>query len=358
MDQTVELAPLWNRIAARRRPILGLVLGVTLLTAAVAFLLPVYFRAEASLLPPNEEEAGFGLSSLLRGIGVAGVKVPTQATPADVFLVILESRRVAEEMVQRFDLKTRYRKRLMADAVRQLRQNTRFELSDAGTITIAVEDRDPKRAADMANAYVELLDRFNRELRMTKGRRTREFIEQRLTETRQELVTAEERLTRYQSRNKAVVLTPQMSSATEAAARLYAQRTALQVRLGVVRSYSRVETDEQRQLEQQLAELDRQLRALPGTGLELARLVRDVKALEQVFVLLTAQYEEARITEARDVATVEVLDVASPPERKSRPRRGVMIAVALVLSAAAGITWALLDRREAPGGLALVQGVR
>jgi hypothetical protein len=304
--------------------------------------MPPWFRAQASLLPPSEEESTLGIASLLKGIGVPGVKVPTQTTPSDVFVAILESRRINEEMVRRFDLMRVYKKRLMVDAVKELRRHAGFVVTDAATIDIQVEDRDPRRAAAMANAYFELLDRFNREVRMTKGRRARLFVEQRLEETKDSLATAEHRLRDYEATHKTVALTPEMSSALETAAKNYADRAALSVRLGVIRGYSRGTTDEERQILQQLKELDRQLTALPATGLDLARLVRDVKTMEQLYVLLLGQYEEARLTEARDVATVDQLDIGTPPERKSRPKRGLLTAAAFFLSLAAGVGYALL----------------
>ena len=340
MNQVVSIAPLWARIVAGRRAILLLVASATIVTAAIAFLLPPWYRAETELLPPSEEESGMSLSSLLRGMAVPGIKIPTQVTPADVFLAILESRRIGTQMVERFDLKTLYKRKYMEDALKELKRHSQFELTQAGTVKISVEDRDRRRASDMASAYVEFLDRFNREVRITKGRRTRMFIEGRLVETKAELASSERRLTEYQSRHKAVALTPEMSSAIEQAANLFARRTALNVRLGVVQSYS-AGSDDELQIRQELEQLDRQLRQLPETGIQLARLVRDVKAFEQVFVLLTAQYEDARIAEARDVVTVEVLDVAQPPEKKSRPQRSLMILAAMVLSLAIGIVYAI-----------------
>lgn len=314
---------------------MALVISTTLIAGVVAFILPPWYRAEAELLPPSEEDSGFSLASLLRGIAVPGVRVPTAVTPADVFIVVLQSRRVNDQVVKRFDLMKRYKKKYMIDAVRELKHHTSFKLTPAGSIAITVEDRDRQLAADMANAYIEFLDRFNRESRMTKGRRTRVFIGERLAETRQEMQAAEQRLASYQAQNKTVALTPGMSSAIEEAARLVARRTALQVRLGVVQNYSQG-SEEEVQIRQELAQLDRQMQALPETGLELARRVRDVKALEQVFALLTAQYEDARITEARDVVSIEVLDVATPPERKAWPKRGLIIAGAFLLSLIAG----------------------
>jgi tyrosine-protein kinase Etk/Wzc len=351
LEQSVELGLLWDRIWSRRRAVAMLVLAATILTGIVAFLLPSWYRGDATLLPPSEEESGVGLSSLLRGIGVAGVKVPTQAAPVDVFVAILESRGLNEEIVRHFGLQRRYRARFLVDAVKELRRHARFTVTDAGTIQISVEDHDPKQAAAMTNAYVGLLDRFNRDMRMTRGRRTRVFVEGRLNETRDELARAEQRLASYQSTHKSAVLSREMTTAMDAAARLYAERTALQVRLGVARTYTRGQSDEITQVSEQLASLDRQLATLPTSGLDLARLYRDVRTLEQVFVVLTAQYEQSRIDEVRDTPTVDVLDRASTPERKCRPRRSLMVAAAFLLSLGVGVGYALLQPAALAGSV-------
>jgi tyrosine-protein kinase Etk/Wzc len=347
MNRTVSLAPLWSRVWMRRKPILTLVFVATVITGVAAFLLPTWYKADAELLPPGEEETGLGLATILRGMALPGIKLPTQVTPGDVFMVVLQSRRINDQIVQRFDLMKRYKTKFMIDTVKELLRHAKFRLTQAGTIQISVEDRDPQRAADIANSYIEFLDRFTRESRMSKGRRTRIFVEERLNETKQELARAEQTLTEYQAHHKAIALTPGMSSAVEEGARLYAQRMALQVRLGVVENYS-TGGDEETQLRQQLAALDHQLQQLPETGLELARLVRDVKALEQVFELLTAQYEDARISEARDVVSVETLDPATKPEKKSRPHRILMMAGAFLLSSVLGMGLAVIQPEPKP----------
>lgn len=348
MNQTIDLSTLWNRIWSYRRPMGLLVLTATLLATLVAFLLPPWYRATGQLMPPSEEESGFGLARLLRGVAVPGIKVPTQATPADVFIAVLESRRISELIVQRFGLQKKYKKKYVQDAVKELEKHVNFELTDAGTVKLWVEDKNAKTSADMLNAYVELLDQFNREVRMTKGRRTRLFVEGRLNETHRDLAVAEQRLADYQTKHKTVALSPEMSSAVESGARLFAQRTALQVRLGMVKSYSRGTSDEEEQISQQIVQLDRQLASLPATGLELARLMRDVKVQEQVFVLLTGQYEEARIDEARDIVTVEVLDPGRVPERKIRPRRGIIIVSVFLISLGISIAYAMFREEKRP----------
>ena len=163
-ERTVQFGRFWDRVVARRSMIAMLVAGATIVTAAVAFLLPPWYQANASLMPPSED-VSFGIGTLLKGIGVPVVKVPSQATPAEVFKAILESRRINETIVRRFDLQKRYRKKFMVDTIKELHRHAHFAVDDVGLILVSAEDRDPQRAADMANAYCEELDRFNRESR-------------------------------------------------------------------------------------------------------------------------------------------------------------------------------------------------
>jgi len=343
-ERTFELAAIWERLQRRWAWIAGTAGGATALALVAALLLPSWYRASASLLPPNEEDSGVGISSLLKGIGVPGVKVPKQSEPADVFVAILKSSRVNEEIVRRFDLRARYHRKLTVDALRELSRHTRFDVDDAGIIEIQVEDRDPHRAADMANAYVVVLDRFNRDVRMTKGRRTREFVGQRLADTETQLHQAEEAYAAYQATHKAPPLSTDAMNAQSSVASLYAQREALQVRLGVIQGYTQGESDEARQIRAELAQLDRRLQEFPETGIASLRLLRELKTLEQLRALLTAQYEQARIDEVRDVSTLEPLDVATPPEKRARPQRALLVLTGLLLGLGAGAALALMER--------------
>lgn len=66
---------------------------------------------------------------------------------------------------------------------------------------------------------------------------------------------------------------------------------------------------------------------LPALGMRLARLMREAKIQENVFELLTGQYELAKIEEAKDVNTIQVLDPAVPPDKKSRPKRRLIVII-------------------------------
>jgi tyrosine-protein kinase Etk/Wzc len=347
MEKTININVLGHRVWEYRRSIVIFVFVATVLSGTAAIMMPPVYRANASLVPPGEDESG-GIAKLMRGVTVPGIKIPASVSPADMFMAVLQSRRLREDVVNRFNLKKVYNRKFMQDAVNDLGSNTKFKVTDAGTIVMWLEDRDPRRAAAMLQAFIEGLDRFNRESRSTKGRRTRIFIEKRLDENKVELAKAEDALSVYQATHKAAIITPAMSTAAEATARIYAQRMALQVRLGVVHGYSRENSQEEEQITAQLAQLDRQLRALPETGLELARLLREVKKFEQIYELLTAQYEEARIDEARDIATVDVLDPPVVPEKKNRPKRLLITFVGFLLGLGTGIAYAMFQGEKQP----------
>jgi uncharacterized protein involved in exopolysaccharide biosynthesis len=332
----------------RRRALAAVIVG-TVLAAVVALLWPPTYKATATLLPPTEEETGYSMASIFRGLSVPGIKIPSRSGPEDVAVSILSSRRIAGVLVQRFDLEKVYGIKSDQAAVARLQKSSTFHVDESGTILITVADGTAKRAADLANAYAEELDRFNREIRMTKGRRTRLFVERRLTETRRDLDAAEQALKNYGTKHKAVALSPEQMSTVESAAQLFATQASLQTRLGLAREYATANSEEVVRFQQQLDQVNRQIGALPELGLELAKLLREVKIQDQVFAFLSAQYEEARINEARDVPTVEVLDPASPPERRSWPRRGLLTGLGLVLSSLGALVWVAWSVRRAGG---------
>jgi tyrosine-protein kinase Etk/Wzc len=340
----IEIVPLLKR----RWRFLALNIGIVALAALVgSLLLPKWYAAKAVLLPPTEEEvASISLSQVLpRGLG--GIKLPGAPTLADVFVSVLKSRSVGDRIVQRFDLVRRYRQKDTEKALRELRSHTRLEVGDEGTISITVEDRDPKTAAAMSNSYVEELDNFNRLTRTSSARRTRAFIEERLAVVGKDLAAAENSLSSYQQRKNLALLSPEARGEAEIGANIMAQKLALEVKLNVLRQSLVESSEEVRRVRQELAAVERQVGALPQAGVETMRLWRDLKVQEQLFELLTGQLEEARIRETRDTPTVQVLDPAVPPIHKSRPKRALIVLAGMLVGCFGSLGFVLLAERRA-----------
>ncbi|HVP37838.1 MAG TPA: GNVR domain-containing protein [Candidatus Saccharimonadales bacterium] len=312
----------------------------------LAVVLPKRYTALATILPPSEEQTGMSIASLLRGIVVPGVRVPQAVTASDMVQSVLESARLRAAVAARLDPREVYGIRDSLDALEKLRSRSRFMVTPLGVIEVRVEAPRPKDAAELANDFVDELDRFLRTQRMTRGHRTRVFVESRLAGVRANVDSLLQELANYQQRHHAPALGPAATSATETGAHAYADRMNLEFQLELARSYATENSQEVKLLEARLAAMDKELDRLPPLGRETARLMRDLKAYEQAFTYLTAQYEDARIEEARDVVTLDVLDTATPPRKPSWPRKRYFAAGGLLIGVLGSLGWVMAG---APG---------
>lgn len=320
-----SIPDLIQRVWAEKWRIAGLALAAGLVALGIAFLMPKWYRATATILPPEDTDIfsslTFGQRALSKfpAYGIMG----DYFTPADVFRAILRSQTVQIGVVDRFDLQKVYKLKSREKTIKALSKRYKVTLAAEGTISVAVEDKDPRRAANMAMAFLEELDRYNIHNRNSRARRAREFLEQRVLEADSLLRVNEMALRVYQERRHTVVPTS-LGAGVQSAADLMARKIALEVELGVLRTHLREDASEIRSTQTELDQLKRRIATLPALQSDLSRMVRDQKIQEQVFVLLTTELEQARIRETMDTPTVQVLDRALPPEKHVRPRRAVI----------------------------------
>lgn len=273
---------------------------------------------------------------------------------------------MAEDLVGRLKLKEYYKVESTGQAIGALQGATDISVSKEGVISVKVEDKDPKLAADMANAYVTSLDRMFARFGTTDASRQRAFIAERLEKTEKALRQAEESVRRFQESNKTIVLDAQLRAGLEAAAQARGQIAAAEVQLELMRSFATENNPQVIQQRKQIEEMKRQLAQMqysrglelpsesanpgqrrqeiyvptarvPELAIALARLTRDVTVQATLFTVLTQQYEQAKIAEARDTPTVQLLDKAVPAERKSKPNVRLNMAIAGALSLFVGI---------------------
>jgi uncharacterized protein involved in exopolysaccharide biosynthesis len=308
---------------------------VAVVVFAGSFLFPNEYQASSSILPPADASELGGLLStmpgaiaLSRGLGIDG------GGQTDVYLGVLKSERTNRALVERFELGRTYRVSDAEKAGRELRKRTAIHVTDEGLLRVTVTDRDRGRSARLANAYVEELDRFLRTNTSSTARRRREFLERRLAETRPVLERAENALRDYQVRAR-LPMTADADRAAAAAGELVAEKVRLEIELGTLESVSRVSQPRAAELANQIRQIEHEIIKLPAATTALARLYREVMIQERVLLILTEEYERARLIEHKNVPVVEVLDVAEPPIHKSSPRRAVMGVAAFVLAAGA-----------------------
>lgn len=366
--------------------ILGWRTLVTRVTAAaavmsivVSLVMPMWYESATTCLPPEEGKSSGTMLGMFSQIGLdlgaAGLLSTTPMT--DTMIGVLKSRLVRGQVVDRFGLQTVYRSKTREHAIRELDDHLIVDTTPEGFIEVRVEDRDKERAAEMANAFMELLDDYNRRTSVEKATRTREFVEGALDENGVRLAEAARALREFQERYKAIDLTEQTRVTVEAIAALQSERTTLEIERGVLEDFSRPDQMRMRQIEAEIREIDGKLAQfmgsaegeagsdgsgvvlpiseIPGLGYELADLTREVLVQEKVRAFLSSQLEDARIQETRDLEIIHVLDEAVPPFKKSRPRRSliVILTTVLVFLASVGVAFlaeAVLDYAGTVGG--------
>jgi len=306
----------------------------------ITYLIPPTFTARTIFLPP--QPAATATTNALATLGAitgATANIPGLRTGPDQHVALLQTDNVRDRLLERFDLLHVYDKDLRVDARNKLADNVRIALGRRdGLVTIEVDDRDPKRAADIANAHVEELRRLGAMLAITEAQQRRAFFERQLAQTRDRLAAAQ--LALRGSGFDAGALNAEPRAAAEAYARLRDEATAAEVRLQSLRSAlvgGAPEVVQQRSIVAALrTELARaeQAQSISG-GADYTARYREFKYQETLFDLFARQYEMARVDEAREGALIQVVDVAQPPEKKSKPRR-------LLTAVAAGAVAALL----------------
>src|SRR5437867_5827297 len=365
-EDEVNLLDYWRVVWKRRWLIGGLFVSAVLTALVVSLLMPKIYESTATLLPSLESKDGGGLGALLAASGAGGtaqslgISLPgAPATPNDIFVAMLKSRIMADAVITRFNLMDLYEKKTMQDTRKALEGETRITVAKEKVIKITVEAKRLALAADIANFYVSNLDRLNRTLNVSKASQNRAFIERRLTETQVNLVKAEETLKDFQTHNKTVAVEAQSKAMIEAAATIQGQIMAQEVQLQVMSAYLSPDNPELPRVHSSIEELKKQLYLLesgkggkgmlpgdrlhpamvtvPSLALEYGWLMREVKVQETLYSLLTSQNEQAKIAEARDTPTVQVLDPAIPAEKKSKPSIRLNMLIAGVLALFVGI---------------------
>ncbi len=337
------------------------------LAIVVSLVWPVRYEGRVSLLPPTQHSSSLG-SSLLGQMETMGSLAELASggslnlkNPADLYVALLTSRTVEDAMIRDFGLMAEYHDKKMSDARKHLEHRTSVAADKKdGLIRIALEDSDPKRAADLANGYVEEFRRLSASLAITEAARRRLFYQQELDQSKKDLTAAEDDMRKTQETTGVLQIDSQARALIESAAVLRAQVVAKEVEIEGMRSYAADDNPELLLAKQQLSALQSQLQQIAGSqhdagsdivlskgrvteaGLEYLRRYRELKYHETVFELLAKELEMAKLDEAREGEIVQVVDQAVVPDRRSSPHRTLIVVGATILSFFAAAFWVVI----------------
>ncbi len=339
-DDEISLLDLLQTIVDNLRLLILAPLAVGLAALSISFAIAPTFTAQTSFLPPQQQQgmAASMLASLGALGGLAGAASGLK-NPADQYVAFLQSNSLEDALIERFKLMSRYEADFKQDARKTLETHVKIASGKNGLITISVDDKDPKFAADLANAYVQELTFLLGRLAVTEAQQRRQFFEKQLEQAKKKLAQAE--LALSVTGVSSNVLKSNPASAVAAVAGLQAQVTVQEVKLGAMRGYLAETAPDFKQALAELVNLRAQLAKLSkdndpqgraGQG-DYVSAYREFKYQETLFELFAKQFEMAKVDESREGAVIQVLDVATPAERKSKPKKA-LIAVIAAMSAA------------------------
>jgi uncharacterized protein involved in exopolysaccharide biosynthesis len=362
-------------IITQRKKLVGIVTAIgTAIALLLAFALPQEYTATVTILPPQGGSSmGSMLASQLEGMGsaVSGMagSMLGMKNVNDMYVAMLKSRSVEDAVIQHYGLQSEYRKNYLAETRKALEKHTKIDGSTKDNlIRLNFWDRNPNRAAEIANGYVSQFRDLSQHLAITEASQRRVIFQAQLDKTKTDLENADEALKRTQLSTGMVQVDGQARAMIDSAARLRAQIVAKEVQIQAMRSYAGDEnpalTQAQTELDGLRTQFDKMVGskggsaddvflpkgAVPEAGLEYVRRLRDVKYYEAIFEVLARQLEIAKLDEAREGAFIQVVDPAVPPEEKSFPHRGLFTMAGLAVGFTFGIMLALLQ-----GGLVRMQ---
>lgn len=365
-------------LAKHKFLILYAVAATAVASLIVALLIPWYYTANTKILPPQQGQ-GFA-SAMMDQIGALAPLLSAAGgkdllkNPNDLYVAMLHSRTVADDVIDRFALMKVYGKKRKEDTRKRLNELTEIVAGKDGVISVAVEDRDPQRASDMANFYIIELEKLTKTLAITDAAKRRIFFEREAKVAQEQLEAAELELKKTQEATGIIQLDSQSKVIFQAYADLKAEATEKQIEIDSMRSYATADNPDLLRLEHERDALRSQIAAMekgqggppigdvalervPERALKYLDKAREVGYRNALLQLLLKQYEAARVDEARDYALIQVLDPALRPEKKSWPIIWIVVLISSILALLLAIGWACLKEaiehsREDPQHLA------
>jgi len=343
-------------LAKRKRLVLWCMAVSTVLGVVVSLLWPNTYTANARIMPPQQNQS-LSTTAILNQLGplasLAG-GLSGLRNSSDIYVAVLKSRTIADSLIDHFSLMKVYNAKRRIDARNKLEDRTQISPGKEGVISVTVDDRDPQRAADLANAYVDELEVLSKTLAVTEAGKRRLFFEREVKQASDDLAAAETALKQTQEKTGLVLLDSQSRGLMESLTSLRARIAAQEVMIQSMRTYATAENPDLVRAQQELAALRNQESALemgngkrsianvaiesvPAAGLEYIRKLRDVKYHEALFELLAKQYEAAKLDEARDALIVQQLDKAVRPEKRSWPKPSIVVLVSILAGLFMGV---------------------
>jgi len=355
-EDEISLIDLAIALGEEKKTLFAVPAITTTLAIVVSLLMTPIFTAKTVMMPPQQQQSGAAsaLASLgaLAGLagGAAGIK-----SPDEMYVAFMQSEGLQNAVIKQFNLQERYEAKTLVDARNALKGFVRIAPDKkSGLITIEADDKDPEFAAKLANAHVEELRSLMGRLAVTDAQQRRVFFEQAIAKNQTELAEAEANFRTAKDKSGMQVTAVIAESAVRAGAEMRGQIAAKEVQLSAMSNFATPQNPDVQRLAGELSALRSQLKKLEqGSGGDeksspmeqlAVKSYRDIKAREAMMGVLVAQYESVRVDESKEGPLIQQVDVAVAPERKSKPKRALIVIVAAFTGLFLGVLIAFVRR--------------
>ncbi|MCS7249841.1 MAG: Wzz/FepE/Etk N-terminal domain-containing protein [candidate division WOR-3 bacterium] len=318
---------------------------ITLFSLILAFILPKRYKATGQILPPPDEPTIYSLSTILPSSSPTQRLMLRSWNISDALIAILRSRTIKEYVINNTKFLNFYKFKKIEDALNFLNTITKISQTEEMVIKISVEAKDRNLACEMVNAYIAALDNFLKESMMSRGKYLRIFLENQLKKVEKELAEARDSLKNFQERYKLPELEEGLKSVLDAYAQLKSQLIIKETELEIAKDFSSPENPyyqdliaEVKKFREKLGEIEKggglggfgpgfgtPFKKLPAVASEYIKRYQEWKLKSEIYVLLQQQYQQAKLTEAKDTPTITILDYAKVPERPSFPKKKIIV---------------------------------
>jgi uncharacterized protein involved in exopolysaccharide biosynthesis len=356
VEDEISLLDLAIALGEEKKTLLAIPAITTTLAIVVSLLMTPIFTAKTVMLPPQQQQSGAAsaLASLGALAGLAGAAGGVKS-PDEMYIAFMLSETLQKVVIEKLKLQERYEKKTIHETREALKQNMKIAADKkAGLITIEANDKDPEFAAKLANAHVDELRNLMGKLAVTDAQQRRVFYEQAIVKTQNELAEAEANFRAAKEKSGMQVTAVIAETSVRAGAEMRAQIAANEVQLAAMSNFATSQNPDVQRLAGDLSALRSQLKKLEqGSGADdrsspiqqlAVKAYRDIKAREAMMGVLVAQYESARIDEAKEGPLIQQVDVASTPERRSSPKRAIIVLVSAFAGLFLGVLVAFVRR--------------
>lgn len=376
-DEGINLLDYFLVLLKRKELIITITFSAVIITILYALTLTKMYEASTDILLPQQQGQNMARQFLTQFIDLGSISGSSINDPL-LYMQLFKSTPVYDRMIERFNLVEHYKTTsnkiaekfglslsseddYIAYARGQISSlaKTKFVLPGdtkrfggfrtSRIIRVSVVDKDPAKAADMANAFVEEFQNYLKDIAVTESSQKRLFFEQQLTQAKEDLIKAEEAMREFQEKTGVLKADQQAGAIVESIANLRAQMIAKQVELNVMKSYSTPNNPDLQRIEETIKGLRKELAKLeqkdnnssdtflttgemPAIGTDYFRKLRDLKLNETLYEIMIKQYELAKIEEAKDPSIIQVIEKATPPKTWVYPARRKMVIRTTLLS--------------------------